>query len=56
MASKAKAGLKAASKVIKDVKSNENKIIIPKEKSIFNIVNGLRYYGLGSKITRYIIF
>jgi hypothetical protein len=58
MASKvAKAGATAAKgaagKVLKEIKAKDpNKIVKPKEKSIFNIVNGLRYYGVGSKVTR----
>jgi len=50
----AKAGAKVASKIVKEG-GNENKTLHPKEKSIFQLVNGLRYFGLGSKVTRYII-
>jgi hypothetical protein len=50
----AKAGAKIASKIVKEGGS-ENKTIHPREKSIFQLVNGLRYFGLGSKVTRYFV-
>lgn len=48
-----KAGKQAANAVVKIAKEGE-KVVYPKEKTIFQLVNGLRYFGVGSKVTRYI--
>jgi len=57
MASKAVGKVaKGAPIVAAKVVSKEGaKIVHPREKSVFQLVNGLRYFGLGSKVTRFII-
>ena len=55
MASKAagKVAKGAAKGASKGASKEGERIVHPREKSVFQLVNGLRYFGLGSKVTRY---
>ena len=57
MASKAagKVAKVAAKGAVKDVSKEGEKVVHPREKSVFQLVNGLRHFGLGSKVTRFVI-
>ena len=50
----AKGAAKGAAKA-KDVLKEGEKVVHPREKSVFQLVNGLRHFGLGSKVTRFVI-
>lgn len=57
MASKAagKVAKAAAKSAAKDVSKEGEKVVHIKEKSVFQLVNGLRHFGLGSKVTRFVV-